>query len=57
MFRPRVLISVMDRDPLPAWALEKLKCCDIDIIPTNGPQTRQDLLERLPGKHGILLTG
>ena len=57
MFRPRVLISIMDRDPLPAWALEKLKGCDIDIIPTNRPQTRQDLLARLPGKHGILLTG
>ena len=57
MFRPRVLISIMDREPLPAWAFEKLKNCDIDVVPTNRVQTRQDLLERLPGKHGLLITG
>ena len=57
MFRPRVLISIMDRDPLPGWAFDKLRNCDIDIVPSNKVQTRQDLLEKLPGTHGLLLTG
>lgn len=57
MFRPRILISIMDREPLPGWAFEKLRTCDVDIVPPNAAPNRKDLLTRLPGKHGLLLTG